>query len=178
MFTNVEFARSFGLEAGMNMQPLKWWTLYLGGNLYNYKIKGELDVLGKSSNMSNSDFVHSINTNNTFQLNNTWSVQANINYLSSRPTAQGNDSRFFIPNTSLKKSFMSGRFSTSLQWLNMDLGTKKTNRQRITRFGIDFYTTTNYICETDVFILNFSFNLNKTAQKSKLPVSDFGDKEF
>lgn len=178
VFTNAEFARSFGLEAGLNLQPLKWWTLYLGGNLYNYKIRGDLDVLGKLSNISNSDFVHSINTNNTFKLSSTWSVQANLNYLSARPTAQGKDSKFIIPNTSIKKSFMEGRFSTTLQWLNMDLGTEKTNRQRITTSGSDFYTMTNYIYETDVFLLNFSFNLNKNTSKSKLPNSEFGDKEF
>ncbi len=73
---------------------------------------------------------------------------------------------------------MDGRFSASLQWQNMDLGAKEANRQRITTFGDDFYTTTNYIYETDVFILNFSFNLNKLTGKTRLPSSEFGDKEF
>ncbi len=44
--------------------------------------------------------------------------------------------------------------------------------------GTDFYTTTNYIYETDVFLVNFSFNLNKLTGKAKLPNSEFGDKEF
>ncbi|SKB39871.1 TonB-dependent receptor domain-containing protein [Daejeonella lutea] len=178
VFTNAEFARSLGVEAGLNLQPFKWWTLYLGGNLYNYKIRGDLNVLGMTTNVSNNALVHSINTNHTFRLSNTLFVQGNINYLSARPTAQGEDSRFITPNTSVKKSFMNGRFSTTLQWLNMDLGTEKSNRQRITTTGLDFYTTTNYIYETDVFMLNFSFNLNKSAAKAKLPASEFGDKEF
>jgi ferric enterobactin receptor len=179
VFTNAEFARSFGLEAGTNLQPTKWWTFYLGGNVYNYKIKGDLDILGVSSSISNADWVYSINTNSTFKFSSTWSFQGNLNYLSARPTAQGRDSKFLIPNTSLKKSFMNGRFSATLQWQNMDLGFKETNKQRITTFGNDFYTTTNYIYETDVFLLNFSFNLNKlTGGKSKLPTSEFGDKEF
>lgn len=53
-----------------------------------------------------------------------------------------------------------------------------SNMQRITTWGSDFYTTTNYIYETDVLMLNFSFNLNKINPKSKLPSSEFGEKEF
>ncbi|TBO41421.1 outer membrane beta-barrel family protein [Pedobacter kyonggii] len=178
VFTNAEKARSFGLEMGANLQPVKWWSLYLGGNVYNYKVSGDLNVLGSSSLVDNANWVYSINANTSFKLNKTWSVQGNVNYLSKRPTAQGEDSKFLVPNTAVKKTFMDGRFSATLQWQNMDIGMNQSNRQRITTFGKDFYTTTNYIYETDVFILNFSFNLNKLIGKSKLPTSEFGDKEF
>jgi len=178
VFTNAQRARSFGLEMGANLQPVKWWSLYLGANVYNYKVSGKLDVLGSSSVIDNANWVYSINANTNFNLSKTWSVQANVNYLSKRPTAQGEDSKFLVPNTAVKKTFMNGRFSASLQWQNMDLGMNQSNRQRITTFGKDFYTTTNYIYETDVFLLNFNFNLNKLTGKSKLPASEFGDKEF
>ncbi len=178
VFTNAERARTFGLEAGTNLKPVKWWDLYLGANIYNYKINGSLDILGENSAVNNSSWVYSINANTNFKLSPTWSLQGNINYLSKRPTAQGEDSKFLVPNTSVKKTFMDGRFSATLQWQNMDLGTNQSNRQRITTSGRDFYTTTNYIYETDVFLLNFSFNLNKLTGKSKLPASEFGDKEF
>jgi len=178
VFTNAGKARSFGLELGTNLQPVKWWSLYLGGNVYNYKVSGDLNVLGSSSVINNANWVFSINANTSFKLNKTWTVQGNVNYLSKRPTAQGEDSKFLVPNTAVKKTFMDGRFSATLQWQNMDLGMNQSNRQRITTFGKDFYTTTNYIYETDVFMLNFSFNLNKLIGKSKLPTSEFGDKEF
>lgn len=178
VFTNAERARSFGIEAGTNLQLLKWWSLYLGTNLYNYKITGDLNILGNSSVVNNSNWVYSINANTNFKLNDTWSLQGNVNYLSKRPTAQGEDSKFLVPNTSVKKIFMNGRLSATLQWQNMDLGMNQSNRQRIMTMGRDFYTTTNYIYETDVFLLNFSFNLNKLIGKAKLPNSEFGDKEF
>ncbi|TCK83649.1 TonB-dependent receptor domain-containing protein [Albibacterium bauzanense] len=178
VFTNAERAHTFGIEAGTNLQPVKWWSLYLGVNVYNYKIDGDLNILGKNSVISNDAWVYSINGNTNFKLTPTWSLQGNLNYLSNRPTAQGEDSRFLIPNASLKKTFMAGRFSATLQWQNIDLGMNQSNRQRITTSGRDFYTTTNYIYETDVFLLNFSFNLNKLTGKSKLPNSEFGDKEF
>ena len=178
VFTNAEAARTFGLEAGTNLELTKWWSLYLGGNIYNYRIKGDLNILGVNSTVNNKNWVYSINANTNFKLGPSWSLQANVNYLSARPTAQGEDSRFLVPNTSLKKTFMDGRFSATLQWQNMDLGIGETQRQRITTSGRDFYTTTNYIYETDVFLINLSFNLNKLSGKSKLPNSEFGDKEF
>lgn len=178
VFTNAERARTFGLEAGTNLQPVKWWSLYLGANIYNYKIDGNLNILGQTSMVDNRSWVYSINANTSFKLSPTWSLQGNVNYLSKRPTAQGEDSKFLVPNTSLKKTFLDGRFSATLQWQNIDLGMKQSNRQRITTSGRDFYTTTNYIYETDILLLNFSFNLNKLTGKSKLPSSEFGDKEF
>lgn len=178
VFTNAERARSIGLEAGTNLKPLKWWSMYVGANIYNYKVNGNLNILGTSSVISNADWVYSINANTNLDLGKAWNVQANVNYLSNRPTAQGEDSEFLVPNTSLRKSFMNGRFSTTLQWQNMDMGIFNSNKQRITTRGKDFFTTTNYIYETDVFLLNFSFNLNKLTSKAKLPTSEIGDKEF
>ncbi|MDF3076815.1 MAG: TonB-dependent receptor [Sphingobacteriaceae bacterium] len=178
VFTNAEKARLFGFEAGTNIKPAKWWSLYLGTNIYNYKINGNLNILGVASSISNSDWAYSINANSSFDLGAKWTFQGNVNYLSERPTAQGKDSRFLIPNTSLKKTFGDGRFSAMLQWQNMNLGFMDANKQRITTSGANFYTTTNYIYETDVFLLNLSFNLNKLSGKAKLPTSEIGDKEF
>jgi hypothetical protein len=53
-----------------------------------------------------------------------------------------------------------------------------SNQQRITTFGTDFYTTTNYIYETNVLLLNFSYNFNKISNKNKMPTSEIGEKEF
>lgn len=178
VFTNAQQARSIGWETGANLKLYKWWNVYLGGNVYNYKINGRLSILGVSSDISNDSWVYAVNANSSFLLGANWTLQANVNYLSRRPTAQGEDSYFLVPNSSLKKTFMKGRLAATLQWQNMDMGLKRSNRQRITTWGADFYTTTNYIYETDVFLLNLSFNLNKLSGKSKLPASEFGDKEF
>lgn len=178
VFTNAGRARSIGLEAGVNIRPAAWYTLYVGGNVYNYNISGRLTVLGQTSAIHNNNWVYSINTSNSFTLGRNWLLQLNVNYLSNRPTAQGEDSYFLVPGSSLKKTFMKGRMAATLQWQNMDLGLKLSNRQRITTWGADFYTTTRYIYETDVLLLNLSFNLNRVTGRSKLPASEFGDKEF
>ncbi len=178
IFTNADRARLFGLEIGTNLQPTKWFTLYLGANIYNYKIDGNIDILGVASTVENAAWVYSINSNATFNLGKKWSLQTAVNYLSNRPTALGEDSRFLVPNTTIKKSFMEGRYTIGLLWQNMNLGFLDANKQRITTSGKDFYTTTNYIYETDVLMLNFSININKISSKSKLPASELGEKEF
>ncbi len=178
LFTNAERARLFGLEMGTNIKPAKWVTLYFGANIYNYTIDGGLNILGTLSTVSNSSWVYSVNTNASFNLGKKWLLQANVNYTSSKPTAQGEDSRFLVPNSSIKKTFANGKYSIGLQWQNMNMGFLNANQQRITTFGRDFYTTTNYIYETDVLLLNFSFNFSKIASKTKLPNSEIGEKEF
>jgi hypothetical protein len=60
----------------------------------------------------------------------------------------------------------------------MDLGLLPTNEQRITTRGRDFFTTTNYIYEVDIFLINLSFNLNQLSKKVKFTESEFGEKEF
>lgn len=176
VYTNAGTARLFGLETGVNLTPVKWWTIYLGANLYNYKIQGDIAILDVPLTVSNNRFAYSVNGNTSFQLGKTWSIQANINYLSKRPTAQGEDGAFFVPNTAVKKSLMKGRLTASLLWQNM--GFLNANKQRITTSGPAFYTTTNYISETDVVLINLSFNLNRFASKLKLPTSETGDREF
>jgi ferric enterobactin receptor len=178
LFTNAGNARVIGLEVGSNYSFTKRITSYLGTNIYNYKINGELDVLGTTSMVNNADWVYSINMNTTFDLGQKWSLQTSFNYLSNRPTAQGEDSRFYNPNIALKKSSKDNRISIGLLWQNMNLGLMNSNQQRITTYGNDFYTTTNYIYETDVFLVNFSFNLNKLTNKIKVPTSELGEKEF
>jgi ferric enterobactin receptor len=176
IYTNAGKANQWGIEVGTTLRPLKWWSIYLGGNVYDYKIKGTL--FNNDVKVNAHSWAYSINTNSSFQLSPSLSFQFNLNYLSERVTAQGKDSRFIIPNSSLKKTFLKGRLSTSLQWQNMDLGLLGTNKQRITTWGKDFYTSTNYIQETDIFLINLSFNLNQVTKKAKLPTSEFGEKEF
>jgi len=78
----------------------------------------------------------------------------------------------------LKKSLFGNLMTASVQWQNIDLGMNESNRQRITTLGEDFYTTTDYIYETDMILVNLSFNLNWKNSNTKLPRSEFGEKEF
>ncbi|WP_262918577.1 outer membrane beta-barrel family protein [Telluribacter sp. SYSU D00476] len=176
IYTNAGQARRIGMEAGLDVQATPWWKLYVGSNVYDYTIRGSL--FNNQVQVNNGSLVYSLNLNQTFKLSPTLTLQSGLNYLSARATAQGEDSRFYSPNLSLKKQFMNGRLAATFQWQHMDLGLLNANEQRITTRGRDFYTTTNYIYEVDVLMLNLSYNLNPLNKKVRFTESEFGEKEF
>jgi len=176
VYTNAGLAISWGAELGKTTQINKWWQLYAGANIYHFKLKGSL--FGNSVLVNTDGVMFSGNMNTTFRLTPTWLIQGTLNYLSKRVTAQGEDSQFITPGLSVRKSFLAGKLNATLQWQNIDMGLIGSNRQRITTYGSRFYTTTNYIHETDIFLLSLSHNLNSTVKKVKLPTSEFGEREF
>jgi hypothetical protein len=74
---------------------------------------------------------------------------------------------------------MEGRLSLNFLWQNIDMGLLKSNEQRITTFRPgEFFTTTNYIYEVDMLILNLSYTINSSKNRAKFIKSEFGEKEF
>ncbi len=176
VYTNAGKARLLGAETGFTLKPTPWWNSYIGANVYQLRIDGSLfqnEVLVNSSGM-----VFSFNTSQTFQFKKDFGLQFNLNYLSEKVTAQGIDSRFFLPDLALTKAFKKKNLTASLQWQNIALGNMGTNQQRITTSGSRFFTTTNYIYETNVVRLNLSYQFNQATPNKNLPKSEFGEREF
>lgn len=175
IYSNVGIGKSTGIDVGAELYPANWWKFFAGFNGYYYAIKGEFD--GRPIN--NSSWVYSFNLTSSFDISRTVSIQASFNYLSKRVTAQGEDGRFYSPNLSIKKSWLDSRLTANLLWQNIDMGLLKSNEQRITTFRRgEFFTTTNYIYEVDVIVLNLSYTLNSSKNRSKFVKSEFGEKEF
>lgn len=175
IYSNVGTAKFLGFELGTELKPFRWWKVFAGGNLYNYHLEGSFD----DRPINTSTWVYTVNANTTFDLSKTASIQWSLNYLSERITAQGKDSRYLSPNLSLRKTFLDGKLTANLQWLHMDIGLLPTNEQRITTWREEsFYTTTNYVYESDIIMLNLSYSLNKLGKKANFIKSEFGEKEF
>jgi outer membrane receptor for ferrienterochelin and colicin len=175
IYTNAGKARLLGTETGLTLSLVKKLKFFLGGNLYNLKINGGL--FENTVNVNSRGWVYAINSTINYQVTPSFSGQFNLSYLSARNTAQGLDSRFYQPNFSLKKNLKSN-LTVAVQWQNAALFGMKVNEQRITTSGQDFYTTTNYIQERNIVLFNLSYTFNKSDRKAKLPVSEFGEKEF
>lgn len=175
IYSNVGTGRSIGLELGAQIKPTEKWDNFIGFNLYNFQINGAYN--GKTIN--NYTTQYSVNANSTYNFSNTTALQFTLNYLSKRQTAQGEDSRFYSPNLSFKKSFLNNQLVGTLQWQNIDMGLLNTNEQRITTSEpVAFFTTTNYVYEVDIIMLNLTYSFNKTKSKAKFIDSEFGKKEF
>lgn len=183
IYSNVGRGRSLGIELGAQLKPTEKWSNFIGVNVFNLDIDGtfryEDNGVEFAELVANNATQYSINVNSTYQFNNTTSLQFTLNYLSERVTAQGEDSRFYSPNLTLRKTFLDNRLVATLQWQNMDLGLLDTNEQRITTSKENsFFTTTNYVYEVDMIVLNLSYNFNSNKNKSKFIKSEFGVKEF
>jgi iron complex outermembrane receptor protein len=175
IYSNVGTGKSTGIDLGAELYPANWWKFFAGFNTYYYSIKGSFD----DRPVNSSAWVYSFNLTSSFEVSPTVSIQASFNYLSKRVTAQGEDGRFYNPNLSVKKSWLDSRLTASLLWQNIDMGLLKSNEQRITTFREgEFFTTTNYIYEVDVIVLNLSYTLNSSKNRTKFVKSEFGEKEF
>ena len=183
IYSNVGRGRSLGLELGAQLKPTEKWSNFIGVNIFNLDIDGnfvyEENGTTFTEKIDNNATQYSININSTYQFNATTSLQFTLNYLSDRVTAQGEDSRYYSPNLTFRKTFLDNRLAATLQWQNIDMGLLDTNEQRITtsKSG-SFFTTTNYVYEVDMISLNLSYNFNSNKNKSKFIKSEFGAKEF
>ncbi|WP_020567936.1 TonB-dependent receptor domain-containing protein [Neolewinella persica] len=174
IYTNVGNANALGLELGLTVFPVDDWRIYLGGNIFNYQLNGSLF----GDEVTTSNWVYSINTATDLNLFSFADLQIGVNYLSERVTVQGSDGRFFNPYLSLRREFPQQRLTITFQWQNISLGIWDNNQQRITTSKRDFYTTTNYIYETDILRLGVGYQFTKLKKDVKVPKSEFGDKEF
>lgn len=175
IYSNVGQERSIGMELGSQFKPTEKWSNFVGANVYHNSINGSYD----NRSINSDAWIYSINANSTYNFSPNTSLQFTLNYLSDRNTAQGEDSRFYSPNLSFRKSFLGDKLTATLQWQNIDMGLLNTNEQRITtsRPG-EFYTTTNYVYEVDVVTLNLSYSFNNRKDGSRFIESEFGEREF
>ena len=175
IYSNVGRAKTVGIELGAQLKSTPKWRNFIGANIYRYALEGTFDNRPINTNAT----IFSLNANSTYSFWKNASLQFTFNYLSDRVTAQGEDSRYYTPNLTFQKSFLNNRLKATLQWLNIDMGLLDTNEQRITTWRADeFYTTTNYIYEVDMVVLNLSYIFKNGKNKSKFIDSEFGKREF
>lgn len=184
VYSNVGKSNAIGLEVGATIKPSKNWSNFIGANIYNYAIIGVMSFNHRDGNTRVYDIdskatIYSFNVNSTYSFWKNASVQFTLNYISDRNTAMGQDSRFYNPNLTFRKTFWDDNLTATLQWQNIDMGLLKSNEQRITTSRPnEFYTTTNYVYEVDMVSLNLTYTFNKLRNKSKFIESEFGKREF
>ena len=174
VYTNAGISQVYGAEVGADLEPTDNWKIFLGGTLYYFDLQGT--AVGQQ--VQRNSWNYSFNVNSSLDLGKEWDLIFNLNYLSRIITVQGEDSRFFSPNMTVKKSLMDNRLSFALQWRNIGMGVLDSNRQRISGSGEGFFTSTHYIYERDVILLTASFRINQLNKKLNFTKSEFGDREF
>ncbi len=175
IYSNVGNAKIIGRESGGEYNVGKKLKVLASSNFYYFIIKGSFD----DHIINTKDYVYDLNLNGTYRFSESAFMQLNFNYISQRITAQGRDSEFYSPNLTLTKRFWDNQLTATLQWKNIDMGLMNTNEQRITtQRKNEFYTTTNYVYEVDMILVNLSYNFNNRKNRAKFIDSEFGKREF
>lgn len=155
-FANVGKDYSLGIETMFGVDPFKWWHLDLMGNIYDYRVEGEL--LGRD--FSTSSFNWSARFNNTIKLGKSTRVQLNGMYNSPTITAQGERDGFFMTNLAVRQSFLKNQLAATVQVRDL-FGTMKHSS---TYSDDDFYSYSYFSPNTPVVTFTLTYRINNYRQ--------------
>ena len=151
-FENVGTDRSLGLELMLDLTPVRWWTVTLGGDVYDYRVEGRLG----SRDYAQTSFNYSGRLGNEFRLPTNTRVQVNGRYRSPSATAQGRTEGSLMTDLGVRQQFFNRQFSLTFQVRDL-FG---TGRRESESRGEDFYSHSVSTREARALTLNLSWNFN------------------
>lgn len=151
---------STGVELMWNFRPTKWWMFNLMGNIYNYKVAGNLygtDVVQTSNNW------HS-RLGNTFTISKSTKIQVDGMYHSPSTSVQGRREGFAFTNVAVRQDFFDNKLNVTFSVRDV-LNTAKFGFESS---GPDFYSKSNFDMKSPVFALTLSYKVNNYRAKRQM----------
>lgn len=146
---NVGTDHALGVEGMLDLNPFKWWTVNLSGDVYDYRV-----VLGRDS--SNKSFNWGGRLENEFRLPTNTRLQLNVRYRSPSASAQGTQAARFTTDVAVRQQFLNRQLSVTLQARDI-LG---TGGHESTSGGENFHSYMNFRRGSPVLMLNVQWNFN------------------
>jgi len=181
---NVGNDYSFGTELMFAFDITKWWHIDLMGNIYDYKVKGELPYQINDTtfikDFSASSFNWNSRFNNTIKLSKTTRLQINGMYNSPTVTAQGRSEGFVMVAMAVKQDFFKNKFSATLQLRDL----LNTAGHEFTSEGPNFTTYRKFEPYSPMFSITLTYRINnykpdrKRNGSSSEGMDDFSGEEF
>lgn len=164
--SNIGKDYSTGVELMLNYKPTRWWTFNLMGNIYKYRIKGELygGAIDQSSTNWNARF------NNTFTITKTTKLQVDEMYNSPTTSSQGKRDGFAITNIAVRQDLFNNKLNLTFSVRDV----LNTANFGFTSNGPGFYSKSAYDMKSPVFSLAVSFKINNFKQQKKTIESENG----
>jgi outer membrane cobalamin receptor len=158
---NVGTDYSLGAELLFDLQLVKWWRVNLSGDVYDYRITGE--VAGQD--FSNSSFNWGGRFSNEFRLPTQTRLTFGLHFESPEADAQGRDAGHFITDAAIRQQFFNRQFTVTLQVRDL-LGTGKFES---TAEGADFYNHFRFERDAPMVRLNLTWNFNNFRPDRRQP---------
>ncbi|MFH1313499.1 MAG: TonB-dependent receptor [Candidatus Eisenbacteria bacterium] len=157
---NVGTDHTFGTELMVNVDQVKWWSLSLMGNLYDYRVEGTL----YGAPFSEGSFNWNVRFNNTFKIGESTRLQVNGMYNSPTASSQGERKGFTTTDAALRQTLLNRNLTATLQVRDV-FGTAKFES---TSEGPDFYTSVYFDRESPVVTLTLSYNFNNFKPERRI----------
>jgi len=165
-FDNVGKDYSLGTELFVNFDPITDWNINLIGNLYDYKIEGQID----GEDFSRSSFNWNVRFNNIVKFSKRTQFQFNTIYNSPSVSSQGRREDFLYANVALKHEVIENILTATLQVRDV-FGSAK---REYTLETPNLYSYRYGTRESADVMLNLRFNFNNYKQ-NRGPGDDGGD---
>jgi hypothetical protein len=158
-FDNIGKDYSTGVELMLNYKPAKWWSFNLMGNLYRYRVVGNLN--GRDVDQSSNNW--NARLSNTFNLTKTTKLQVDGMYNSPTTSAQGSRDGFAFTNVAVRQDFFNNKLNVTLSVRDV-LNTAKFGFESK---GPNFYSKSKFDMKSPIFSITLSYKINNFKQKKQ-----------
>ena len=141
----------------INFDILPGWNVNLLGNLYNYKIEGEIE----NRDFSRESFTWNSRLNNIIKIAENTSLQVNGMYNSPSVSSQGRSEGFFMLNLAVRQTFFEKALTATLQIRDV-LGSANWES---TSEANNYYSYRKVSRESPIVMLNLKYNFNNFKQE-------------
>lgn len=176
-YTNSGNTQSLGAELNSNVEIGSKITMFMGGSLYNYRVKG--DIFGYRENNQSTNW--SLKGNFNWKASESFKFTADFNFKSATVTTQGANELFYLANAVVTYTpSKSENWSFALRGIDLlASNVEALNTRAFNSEGTQiFYQEVQYNRYGPIleFGINYSFNSNgKSKKKTK---KTFGDEQF
>lgn len=170
---NVGKAFALGAEAMLSYELFKSWQINLSGNLYEYKVEGNI----LDQDFSNESLNWNTRLNNNFKITKNLQVQLNGSYNSPTATSQGTSEGYFSADAAVKTNLFDRKLTVALQMRDVFQTAK---REQTTR-GQNFYYYSKSYRKAPYVMLTLSYKFNNYRNGEFEKGNEFnsgGDDEF
>ncbi len=165
-YENLNNDYSIGGELMINSDPFKWLNVTLSGNVFHYRLDGEIE--GESVD------AESLNWNGRFnaviKLPKEIRLQINGMYYGPSVTAQGESEGFFMTNAAVKKDFFVRHLTATFSVRDIF----STGKHEMTTSGTNFYTYDYFDRDAPIFNLSLSWKISNYKREASRNGDDAG----
>ncbi|MEO0071517.1 MAG: TonB-dependent receptor [candidate division WOR-3 bacterium] len=156
---NIGKDQALGLEMALDLSPFRFWNISLNGDIYDYRLKGNLD--GKEIFQKSFNWDMGLTTDFTFPTGTR--IQLRGRYESPSVTAQGTEGAHFWTGISARQALLNRQLILTLSIRDIFASSWHENETQ----GENFYTHISFSRKGPTVSLGLTYNFNNYKQERR-----------